>query len=385
MGGHKVHPELPHKGDMDAGYRFGIEEEYFLADASTRDTSRRTEPFHDAVRARASATERELLAAQVEVATTPAGDVAAARAQLLELRAGLVEIGREHGILVLASGTQPLARWDRQQQTKKERYDRLIQQMQMLGRRNVVCGMHVHVEVPRPAERIDLMNRMLPFTPLLLALSASSPFWQGHDTGLAAYRLSVWGEMPRTGLPDLFDGAADYDRYVAAMIRSGAIKDASFIWWTLRPSMHFPTLELRVADSCTRLEDTLGIAVLYRCLVRLLDRSPTLNREQTGAARAITAENLWRAQRDGIRAAFLDIDGVTVPFATGLEAVLSQVEEDAAALGCEAELARLRTIAGQGTSADRQLAVFSAARGDARQALSTTVDWIAAATAGAAA
>ena len=367
---------------MDTRYRFGIEEEYFLADATTRGTPRRTKPFHDAARARVATAERELLAAQVEVATDPTDNPALARAQLLELRAGLAETGRNHGILVLACGTQPLARWDRQRQTKKERYDRLMQQMQMTARRNIVCGMHVHVEVPRPAERVDLMNRMLPFTPLLLALSASSPFWQGRDTGLAAYRLSVWGEMPRTGLPDLFDDAADYDRYVAAMTRSGAITDASFLWWTLRPSIHFPTLELRVADSCTRLDDTLGIAALYRCLVRLVDRSPALNRGQTGAARAITAENLWRAQRDGIRAAFLDRDGVTTPFSEGLEAILSQVEDDAAALGCETDLHYLRKVVADGTSADRQVFTFAAAQGDARQALSATVDWIAAATAG---
>ena len=369
---------------MDARYRFGIEEEYFLADASTRGTPDRTQPFHDAVRLRVPTVERELLAAQVEVATKPTDDIGSARAQLLELRTGVTETAREHGLLVLASGTQPLARWDQQEQTRKDRYDRLMQQMQMLGQRNVVCGMHVHVEVPRPAERVDLMNRMLPFTPLLLALSASSPFWQGRDTGLAAYRLSVWGEMPRTGLPDLFEDEAEYDRYVAAMTRAGAITDASFLWWTLRPSIHFPTLELRVGDSCTRLEDTLSIAALYRCLVRLLDRSPALNRGQTGAARAITAENLWRAQRDGSRAEFLDIDGGTAPFAAGLDRVLAQVAEDAAALGCEADLDWLRTLAVQGTSSDRQLAIFAAAAGDAEQALAATTDWIAAATAGAA-
>jgi glutamate---cysteine ligase / carboxylate-amine ligase len=369
---------------LNARYQLGIEEEFFLADAATRGTPRHTEPFHKAVRAQLPFVERELLAAQVEVATEPTHSPAAARSQLLLRRAALVEAGREHGLLVLASGTQPLARWDRQRQTRKERYNRLMQQMRMVAQRDIVCGMHVHVEVPRPAERVELMGRMLPYIPLLLARSASSPFWQARDTGLAAYRLSVWGEMPRTGLPDLFENAADYDRFVAAMVRSGAISDASFLWWTLRPSIHFPTLELRVADSCTRLDDALAIAMLYRCLVRMLDRSPALNRGQTGAARAIAAENLWRAQRDGIRAEFLDLDGATSPFAAGLEAVLSLVADDAAALDCEAELARLRVIAAQGTSADRQLAVFAAASGDARQALFATVDWIAAATAGAA-
>ncbi|MGI4793520.1 MAG: carboxylate-amine ligase [Janthinobacterium lividum] len=367
--------------DMDDRYQFGIEEEYFLADASTRGTPEGTEFFHDEVQAKVETAERELLVSQVEVATSPTASAASARAQLLELRAGVIATGRRHGLVVMASGTQPLARWDQQRQTKKDRYDQLMQQMQITGRRNLVCGMHVHVEVPRPDDRVDLMNRMLPFTPLLLALSASSPFWQERDTGLAAYRLSVWGEMPRTGLPDLFDDAADYDRYVAAMTRSGAITDASFLWWTLRPSIRFPTLELRVADSCTRLDDTLGIAALYRCLVRLMVRSPMLNRNQSGAARAITAENLWRAQRDGSRAEFLDIEGGTTSFAAGLDHILLQVAEDAVALGCEAELTRLRAVAAQGTSADQQLAVFAAAQGDIQQALAATVDWIAATTA----
>ena len=161
--------------------------------------------------------------------------------------------------------------------TKKDRYKTIMAQLQMAGRRGVVCGMHVHVEIPRPEKRVDLMNRLLPYMPVLLALSASSPFWQGRDTGLAAYRMSAFGEMPRTGLPDLFRDDKDYTRYVDTMTRAGAIADASFLWWTLRPSIHFPTLELRVADTCTRVEDTLAIAALYRCLVRLINKRPELN------------------------------------------------------------------------------------------------------------
>ncbi|HJS85143.1 MAG TPA: carboxylate-amine ligase [Acetobacteraceae bacterium] len=372
---------------MDASYRFGIEEEYFLADAATRGTPRRAvKAFHDAAHARVPQVERELLQSQVEVATPPSTSFAEARETLGGLRAGLAETGRRHGLLVLAAGTHPIARWARQSHTEADRYEGIMRELRMVGRRSVICGMHVHVEVPRPEARVDLMNRLLPFTPLLLALSASSPFWQGRATGLAAYRLSAFGEMPRTGLPDLFAGPEDFERYVAVMTRAGAIQDASFLWWTLRPSVRYPTLELRVADSCTRLRDTIAIAALYRCLVRLLDRRPDLNRGLTGASRALAAENLWRAQRHGVRASLIDeASGAAVPFASHLEATLALVGEDADALGCRGEVAASRAIVAEGTSADRQLAVFAEARGRGlaeRDALGAVVDWLATATGG---
>lgn len=372
---------------MDDGFRFGIEEEFFLADATTRGTpGRGLDAFHRAVHAKIPRAERELMQSQVEIASPPSTSFAETRTILAGLRADIAAIGRAHGLLLLASGTQPKARWRRQSQTRKARYETLMREMQILGRRNMVCGMHVHVEVPRPEDRVDLMTRLMPFMPLLLALSASSPFWQGHTTGLKAYRLSVWGELPRTGLPDLFESSADYERYVSAMVRSGAIADASFLWWTLRPSIHYPTLELRVADSCTRLEDTLAIAALYRCLVRQAVRRPELNRGQTGASRALAAENLWRAQRDGLQAALIDAaTGTGVSFPAVLDAVLSSVAEDAEALGCERELDQVRAIAAAGTSADRQLALFAEAEASESQAgegLAAVVDWIAGATVG---
>ena len=371
---------------MDATYRFGIEEEYFLADAATRGTPRRgVRGFHEAARARLPQVERELLQSQVEVATPPSTSFAAAGEILRGLRAGLAEIGRQHGVLVLAAGTHPVARWSRQSHTEADRYEGIMRELRMVGRRSVICGMHVHVEVPRPEARVDLMNRLLPFMPLLLALSASSPFWQGRATVLAGYRLSAFGEMPRTGLPDLFAGPEDYERYVAMMTRSGAIADASFLWWALRPSVRYPTLELRVADSCTRVGDTIAIAALYRCLVRLVDRRPDLNRGLTGASRAIAAENLWRAQRYGVRASLIDeASGAAVPFASYLETTLGLVREDADALGCREEAEASRVIAVEGTSADRQLAVFAEARGRGllgRDALGAVVDWLAATTA----
>lgn len=365
---------------MAASYQFGIEEELFLAHAGTRGTPKQVKPFHRAVHERMPEVERELLVSQVEIMTPPCTDFGQARECLSGLRNGLAEIGREHGILVFGGGSHPTARWRQQQRTSKARYDEIADDMQMLVRRDVVCGMHVHVEVPDTNRRVDLMNRLLPYTPMFLALSASSPFWQGRDTGLNAYRLSVWGEMPRTGLPELFADAADYDRFVAAMVRSGAIGDASFLWWTLRPSIRFPTLELRVADSCTRLEDTLSIAALYRCLVRYVDRHPAHNRGLTSVSRAITSENMWRAQRRGVNATFINEDGTAVPFADFLEAVLANVGTDAEALGCTVEATRTREIVSEGTSADRQLAILSETRAGGAsksEALAAVVDWMA--------
>jgi glutamate---cysteine ligase / carboxylate-amine ligase len=372
---------------VDNAYRFGIEEEYFLADAATRGTPRRRalEAFHAAAGAHLPRAERELLQSQVEASTPPSADFGEARRVLAELRAGLAGIAREQRLLVFAAGTHPIARWSRQSHTEKDRYEHLTRELRFVGRRNVVCGMHVHVEVPRPEARVDLMNRLTPFVPLLMALSAASPFWQGRATGLAGYRLSVFGEMPRSGLPDLFAGPEDYERFVRVMTAAGAIPDASYLWWAVRPSLKYPTLELRVADSCTSLDHTLAIAALWRCLVRLVDRRPDLHGGMTGASRAVAAENLWRAQRDGTRAALVDEASASAsPVAEHLERTLALVAEDADALGCAAEVEAARAIVASGTSADRQVAAFEEARGRglARcDALGAVVDWLAAETA----
>lgn len=363
-------------------YRFGIEEEYFLADAETRGTPRGDlAAFHARVKAELPETGRELVAAQVEVCTPPLTDASAARANLGGQRARLAGIAAENGLALLACGTHPLARWSRQTATDGERYKGILSDVGIAARRALICGMHVHVEVPDPEARIDLMNRLLPFQPLLLALSASSPFWQGEATGLKAYRLSVFGELPRTGLPELFSDAADHARFVAIMTRAGAIADASFLWWSLRPSIKFPTLELRIADACTRLDDSLCVAALFRCLVRLCVRRPDLHADLDGVSRALASENLWRAQHSGVAAALIDeARGDAVPFPEALEAVLALVAEDADALGCAADVARARSIVAEGTSADGQIAAFEAALAegkDERAALAAAVDWIA--------
>jgi carboxylate-amine ligase len=301
---------------------------------------------------------------------------------LARQRETLAEIGTRHELLVFAAGTHPVADWSRQLPTKGDRYRGILRDVGLAGRRSLICGMHVHVEVPKPAARVDLMRRLLPFQPLLFALSASSPFWQGKPTGLTAYRLSAFGELPRTGLPELFMNDSDYERYVRIMTRAGSIQDASFLWWSLRPSIKFPTLELRIADSCTRLEDALTIAAVFRCLVRLVVRRPELNASLDGVSRALADENLWRAQRGGIEAEMIDeAREEALPYGEALDGMLALIAEDAAALGCTAEVESAHRIVREGTSADRQIAVFEAARETGlnnRQGLDAVVDWLAA-------
>lgn len=368
---------------MDASCRFGIEEEYFLSDAASRGIVRKVsrafiaaahEAFPDEV-------QREMLQSQIEVATPVCSSMAQARRALTTLRTGLAGLALEHDMLLLACGTHPSAAWSRQHATDASRYDALMRDLQMLGSRNQLCGLHVHVEVADEDERIRLMARIMPFLPLLLALSTSSPFWQGRRTGLMGYRLAAYGELPRTGLPDLFADPADYRAYVDTMVAAGAIKDASYLWWAIRPSDRHPTLELRIADSCTRLDDTLAIAALYRCLVRHLLLRPAFNRDLTAASRAIAAENLWRAQRYGIHGGLVDEASRSMRSVPSLlEDLVARLEEDAQALGCAAELEACRAIAAQGTSADVQLAVYEEARaraGGPAAGLAAVIDWIA--------
>lgn len=368
---------------MDTRYRFGIEEEYFLADATTRGTPDRdaATAFHARAKGRLPAAGREVLQSQVEVCTEPGGDFGVARNSLVSLRSDLAGIGRETGLRVVAAGTQPLACWPDQTVSDGNRYDRMIAEYGILATRNMVCALHIHVEVPEPDRRAGLMRRMLPYLPMFLALSASSPFWETRRTGLSSYRMAAYREWPRSGLPDLMD-AADYTHYVDVMMRSGAIPDASYLWWAIRPSMHYPTLELRVCDSCTHVQDAVAIAALYRCVVRMLDRQPEIHATLTGASRAIASENFWRVQHNGVHATLIDEQSRTmVAFADRLEALIALVEEDAQAFGCVAELERLRIITRNGTSADRQIADYEQSRLaglDHTAALSRVVDRLAA-------
>src|SRR5438045_1356618 len=293
---------------MSDAYRFGIEEEYFLVDAETKATAPAM-PAEFLAQAKAATGGRamsEMLQSQIEVATAPHADVRAARAELRHLRRTLAGVAAQHGLAILAAGTHPTATWAAQRPTTAERYDAIMDDLQMIGRRDMFCGLHVHVELPNPDARVDTMVRMLPYLPLFVALATSSPFWQSRPTGLKGYRLAANDELPRSGIPELFRTMAEYEEYVAALVRAGVVEDSSYVWWAIRPSRSNPTLELRAPDCCTRVDDSIAIAALYRALARHLTRTPALNAGLSAVGRALAIENKWRAQRYGISGTFVD-------------------------------------------------------------------------------
>jgi carboxylate-amine ligase len=230
------------------------------------------------------------------------------------------------------------------------------------------------------------MNRMVPFLPLFLALSVSSPFWQGRDTGIEGYRLTAFAEWPRMGVPEIFSGQQEYDRFVGLLVDAKIIDDASFVWWHIRPSTHYPTIELRVCDSCTRVEDAVAIAALYQSLLRCVARRPDLNAGVGPVDRAICAQNIWLAQQHGTEAHLIDsIHGGAAPVADRLGAALELVQDDAEALRSTAWVARTRDILKRGSSANHQRAVYRdaiAGGADRTEALRKVVRMLAKETAG---
>jgi carboxylate-amine ligase, YbdK family len=363
-------------------YTFGLEEEYFLVRRNGRRLRHMPRRFFEACRSALG--ERfgsEMLQTQVEVQTEVHDDPHAAARDLLTLRCTVGGIAHTHGLGILSAGTHPLAQWRGQRSTDKPHYDQVMDELQMLGHRNLLCGLHVHVQPADPAQRVPLMARMQPFLPLLLALSTSSPFWMGHATGLMGYRQTAYQEIPRTGLPPLFRDQTEYNHYVQRMVDGRAIRDASFLWWALRPSLAFPTLELRVTDACTDPRDALAIAQLFRCLIRHLERAPQLHDRLQAGEQAVIAENLWRAQRHGFDAGLIDLGSRRlVSVREMLESTLDALAPDIAALGCETQIERVWRILEDGTSAHRQLQQYQARRlaGDTHgDALAQVVEWLA--------
>ncbi len=364
----------------EPSFTLGIEEEYLLVDPASRELIREApEGFlRECEEAIGEQVQAEFLQSQVEVGTKVCTNMAEARSELTRLRRAVAEVAAGRDLAVIASSSHPFSSSSEQRTTPKRRYRMLAHDLQEVARRLVIGGMHVHVGIDDPSLRIDLMSQVTYFLPHLLALSTSSPFWEGHATGLMSYRIAVWDELPRTGLPEAFESHGEYERHVETLVHAGLIEDASRIWWDVRPSARFPTLEMRITDICTRVEDALCIAALYRCWLHMLYRLRRENQRWRRYSAMLISENRWLAQRYGFEKGLVDFGrGEMVPYAELLDDFLSLIHPDAEALGCVGEVEHARTIVQRGTSAHWQLEAHrQALEGGAseREALEAVVD-----------
>ncbi len=361
-------------------FTVGIEEEYLLVDRTSRDLAASPPPemLAECERRLQGRVAPEFLQTQIEVGTGVCDTMDQARAELSFLRRTVADVAEEYGLAPIAASTHPFGRWREQVQTDKDRFYALDQDMQVTARRLLICGMHVHVAIEDEDLRIDILNQATYFLPHLLALSTSSPFWDGTDTGLKSYRLCVFDELPRTGLPEQFASHGEYLRTIDTLVRAGLIEDASKVWWDIRPSARVPTLEMRITDVCPLLDDTIAIASIYRCICRMLYRLRLDNQSWRIYSRFLVDENRWRAQRYGVEEGLIDFGaGEVIPFTELLNEMMALLREDAEYLGCVDQIEHAREIVRRGTGAQRQLVAYQSALADGadqRQALEAVVD-----------
>jgi glutamate---cysteine ligase / carboxylate-amine ligase len=348
-------------------YTLGVEEEYQLLDGESFDLVQHIETMLAAISGHElePRVNPELMQSVIEI-TTPvcrkAGDV---QRELVKLRSYVTEVARERGMRVGSAGTHPFSLFERQRITAKDRYRALIDQMQYVARRELIFGMHVHVAVDDPEKAIQVVNGLLPQLAPLLALSASSPFWRGEPTGLASSRQMVFSAFPRSGPPPRFRDYTDYAEVVSQLERSGCIADYTHIWWDIRLHPRLGTVEIRICDAVTRVEDAVAIAAYCQALVKLLSERYDAREDIPSFHRILTTENKWLAARYGLEAPVMDLGSGRrnrVPIARVVRRTLAEIEPHARELGSERELEGVAAILGRGSSADRQLRIYNANR-----------------------
>ncbi len=345
-------------------FTLGIEEEYLLVD---RDSCALREAPEGLLEACAGdlgdQVSPEYLQCQIEIGTRVCRTIPEAREDLRRCRAAVSKHAARWNLSPIAVSCHPLADWKQQHHTDKERYNRLHADLGGVVRRMLICGMHVHVGLGNDPLRADMLNQMAYFAPHLLAMSTSSPFWMGQDTGLASYRLTVFDNLPRTGLPPRIESWEEYQAMIGALVDLGVIEDATKIWWDIRPSSRFPTLETRICDVSPRLTHAVALAAATQCITRMLWRLRVRNQRWRRYENFLIAENRWRAQRYGVSGGLIDFGrGEIVDVSELLEELIELLTEDADALLCFDELVDLREIIERGTSSERQRAVRDAAQ-----------------------
>jgi glutamate---cysteine ligase / carboxylate-amine ligase len=358
---------LDHKFGMGDPYTLGVEEEYQLLDPETFDLVQHIDTMLEAVTgheldARINA---ELMQSVLEITTPVCRNAADVMRWLAKLRGYVTEIAHEQNTRVGSAGTHPFSLFERQRITARDRYHALIDQMQYVARRELIFGMHVHVAVDDPEKAVQVVNGLLPHLAPLLAMSASSPFWRGEPTGLSSSRQMVFSAFPRSGPPPRFRDYADYASVVGQLERSGCIADYTHIWWDIRLHPRLGTIEIRICDAVTRVEDAVAIAAYCQALVKQLSERHDAGEDIPSYHRILTSENKWLAARYGLEAPVMDLETASrnrVPVARLVRRTVADLRPHARELGSERELEGVLEILGRGSSADRQLRVYNANR-----------------------
>jgi glutamate---cysteine ligase / carboxylate-amine ligase len=341
-------------------FTLGIEEEFAIIDPETRELRSHIQEILEYGKViLKEQIKPEMHQSVVELGTEICQSVVDARAHVIDLRSRLAELAARSGLKIASVGTHPFSHWRDQLITQGERYHEIVKDMQQLARANLIFGLHVHVGIPDRDVAIHVMNQARYFLPHIYALSVNSPFWVGQDTGLKGYRLKVFERFPRTGIPDAFESLSEYEDYCKLLVKTGCVDNAKKIWWDIRLHPFFDTLEVRVCDAQSRVDDTLAIAALIQAVIVKLHKLLSSNITFRVYRRRLLDENRWRASRYGIDGKLIDFGKETeVDARSLLNELLEFVSTEVNELGTGNEMAHIERIMREGTGADRQLAVW---------------------------
>ena len=358
---------LDHAFGKTKPYTLGVEEEYMLLDPESFDLVQHIDTFLAAVAGHEleAQMKAELMQSVLEIATPVCDTPAEVDRELRKLREYVASVASQKSLRVGSAGTHPFSLFEAQRITARDRYRALVDQMQYVARRELIFGLHIHVAVDDAEKAIQVVNGLLVELPLLLALSASSPFWRGEATGLASTRQLVFAAFPRSGPPPRFRDYADYAEVVGQLEKTGCIADYTHIWWDIRLHPRFGTVEIRVCDAVTRLEDAVALAAFCQCLVKLYSERHAVGAELPSFHRILTTENKWLAARYGLEAPVMDLVAGRrnrVPVAQLVRRTLRELEPHARELGCDAELEGISEILAKGNGSDRQRRIWNANR-----------------------
>lgn len=345
----------------DHVFTLGVEEEFQIIDAKTRDLVSHVSKIIEGGKATLNESlKHEMHESVVEMETGICNNISEVREELTSLRRRLVKVAHEQGLRIAGGGTHPFSDWQKNNITPKERYDKIVSDMGDVARGNLIFGLHVHVGIPDREEGIRIQNVMRYFLPHIYALSTNSPFWIGRNTGFKSFRQEIFAKFPRTGIPSYFGSVAEFDAYVNLLVKTGTIDNAKKIWWDLRVHPFYPTIEFRICDMPMTIDETVCLAAIMQSLVAKIYKMHCQNISFRSYRRLLLTENKWRASKDGVDAMLIDFGKEKeVPFKNLLEELLLFIDDVVDELDCRKEVEYAREIMKNGTGADRQLAVYN--------------------------